>query len=147
MVLTYIYIRMGAILVQGQWPFKQTCSISLYFSCKNWAHSGIQETWVLLKLVVVGTRSPGNNTIYHMKNLNKSECDFHSFMTSLFPRKTFKDFICFISAGINPCPVEPGYALPLQTADPDQLASRSQLIWIYTVCHSVCEFVSTTCIK
>ena len=24
---------------------------------------------------------------------------------------------------------------------------RSQLIWVYTVCHSVCEFVSTTWIK
>ena len=32
------------------------------------------------------------------------------------------------------------------SVDPDQLASE-QLIWIYTVCHSICELVSTTWIK
>ena len=26
------------------------------------------------------------------------------------------------------------------SADPEQLASRSQLIWICTVCHLICEF-------
>ena len=37
---------------------------------------------------------------------------------------------------LNPGPAEIGYTLPLQQC-------RSQLIWISTVCHSVCEFVST----
>ena len=31
---------------------------------------------------------------------------------------------------INPCPAEPGYILPLQTVDPDQLASGSALFVI-----------------
>ena len=39
-------------------------------------------------------------------------------------------YICFcgeltlVLLRINPCPAEPGYTLPLQTVDPDQLASE-----------------------
>ena len=45
---------------------------------------------------------------------------------------------------LNPCPAEPGYSLPLQSV---QIQFRSQLIWIYTVCYSICEFTSTIWIK
>ena len=38
---------------------------------------------------------------------------------------------------VNPSPAEPGYGLPLQTVNPNQLASEEvnwlQLIWIYSL--------------
>ena len=45
---------------------------------------------------------------------------------------------------LNPCPAESGYTLPLQTV---QIQISRLLIWICTVCHSVCEFISTIWIK
>ena len=48
---------------------------------------------------------------------------------------------------INPCPTEPGYILPIQCRSRSVDFFRSQLIWICTFCHSVCDYVSTTWIK
>ena len=55
---------------------------------------------------------------------------------------------------VNPCSAEPGYTLPLQTVLiqiccllKKSADFRSQLICICTVCHSVCEFISTILIK
>ena len=47
---------------------------------------------------------------------------------------------------VNPSPAEPRYALPLQTVQ-IQISWLLQLIWIWTVCHSVCEFVEKIRIK
>ena len=44
------------------------------------------------------------------------------------------------SGNINPGPAAAGYALPLNSVDPDQLASL-----ICNVCHLVSKFVSTIC--
>ena len=53
----------------------------------------------------------------------------------LFPKLTLvllvPDKSCFFANSVNP----------------NQLASSVYLIWICTVCHAVCEFVSTTWIK
>ena len=52
------------------------------------------------------------------------------------------------SGTLNPCPAEPGYTLPLQTVKIQiSWLLWSQLIWICTVCHSECEFISTIWIK
>ena len=48
---------------------------------------------------------------------------------------------------IKHCPAEPGYTLPLQCRSRSVGFFRSQLIWICTVCHSVCEFISRIWIK
>ena len=49
---------------------------------------------------------------------------------------------------INPGPAEPGYVLPWQKCRSRSVGFfRGQLIWICTVCHSACEFISTIWIK
>ena len=49
---------------------------------------------------------------------------------------------------INPSPAEPRYALPLEAAYIQiSWLRRSQLIRTCTVCHQVCEFISTILIK
>ena len=50
---------------------------------------------------------------------------------------------------ITPCPAEPRYILSLQTVCRSRSVGfwRSQLIWICTVCYSLCEFISTIWIK
>ena len=48
----------------------------------------------------------------------------------------------------NPCPAEPGCTLFCKQRRSRSVGFwRSQLIWICTVCHSECEFISTICIK
>ena len=52
------------------------------------------------------------------------------------------------STDFNPGPAEPGYTLPLQTVKIQfSWLLRGQLIWIYTVCLSVCKFIPTVWIK
>ena len=55
----------------------------------------------------------------------------------------YKAFMLMCPHYINPSPAEPRYTLPLQTVDPDQLASEES----ESVCHSVCEFIATIWIK
>ena len=55
---------------------------------------------------------------------------------------------CFFVFLFNPCPAEPGYTLFCKQCRSRSVGFwRSQLIWICTVCHSECEFISTICIK
>ena len=52
------------------------------------------------------------------------------------------------TVSFNPCPAEPGYTLFCKQCRSRSVGFwRSQLIWICTVCHSECEFISTICIK
>ena len=48
----------------------------------------------------------------------------------------------------NPCPAEPGYTLFCKQCRSRSVGFfRSQLIWICTVCHQVCKFITKIWIK
>ena len=66
-----------------------------------------------------------------------SKVDFSSSQIAVAPLK------------IKPGPAEAGNVLPIANiVEPDLLGVwRNQLIWICTVCHSVCEYESTNWIK
>ena len=144
-VRDFPWLPLLSVLTHGHAQWTRIC-VSIFLIIDFFSMNAQRDSTLRRHLLTVGLIS----LIPHFLHFHCMSLMCHMYKSRnvwkyiLWLLRTAKTYTRAFAACINPCPAEPGYTLPLQIV---YIQIRSQLIWICTVCHKVCEFIATIRIK